>query len=590
MSSERVERKLAAILAADVAGYSRLMGMDEEGTHARLKAHRSELIEPKIGEHRGRVVKTTGDGLLVTFASVVDALRCAVEIQREMARRNTELTEEKRIDFRVGINVGDIMIDGDDILGDGVNIAARLETIAEPGGICISGRVHEDVRGKLDVAFDDLGEQQLKNIAWPVRALRVRLGIEIAAARIALALPDKPSIAVLPFQNMSGDPDQEYFADGIAEEIITALSRFRELFVIARNSSFTFKGRTVDVKQIGRELGVRYVLDGSVRKAGNRVRITGQLADAQAGTQLWADRFDGGIEDIFELQDRVTASVIGAIAPKLEQAEIERATRKPTERLDAYDFFLRGLACVYQTQYSSREANAEALRLFTRAIELDPGFASAYAWAADCYTDRKANGWVSDRAADKAEAERLSRRAVQLGSDNADALNLGGWTLAYVVQDLDAGSALVDRALALNQNLAVAWFSGGWLKIWMGAPEMAIERFAHAMRLSPVDPRMPSWQAAMAHANYFADRYDEGSTWSAMALRSSPDFQTALRIDAACNALAGRLDRARQSLVRLCELHPLLRLSNLRDVMGPYRRQKDFAKYEEGMRRAGLPA
>ncbi len=337
LATERVERRLTAILAADVAGYSRLMGADEEGTLAQLKAHRRALVDPKITEHRGRIVKTTGDGMLVEFASVVDALRCAVEIQRGMAERNAEVPQDRRIEFRVGIHQGDIIIEEGDILGDGVNVAARLEGLAESGGICVS-----------------------KNISRPVRVYRVRLGGVAPSSRPALPLPDKPSIAVLPFQNMSGDPEQEYFADGIVDEIITALSRFRSIFVIARNSTFTYKGRPVDVKQVGRELGVRYVLEGGVRKAANRVRITAQLIDATTAAHLWVDRFDGSLENVFDLQDQVTASVVGQIAPKLEQAEIERARRKPTESLDAYDFYLRGMASLRQW---TKEGNDEAQRL-----------------------------------------------------------------------------------------------------------------------------------------------------------------------------------------------------------------------------------
>jgi TolB-like protein len=345
-SIERVERRLTTILAADVAGYSRLTGLDEEGTHARLQDHLQSLLEPKIAEHRGRIVKRTGDGLLAEFGSVVDAVRCAVDVQEGMVQRNTDVSEEKRIEFRLGINIGDIIIDHGDIFGDGVNVAARLEGIADPGGMCISDWAYQQVRDKLDVVFEDAGEQQLKNIARPVRMYRVRPVGAAATKRSSLSLPDKPSIAVLPFQNMSGDPEQEYFADGIVEEIITALSRFRELFVIARNSSFTYKGRAVDMKQVGRELGVRYVLEGSVRKAGNRLRITGQLIDTQTGAHLWADRFEGTLEDIFDLQDQVTGKVIAAIVPKLEQVEIDRAKRKPTENLDAYDYYLRGMAIV----------------------------------------------------------------------------------------------------------------------------------------------------------------------------------------------------------------------------------------------------
>ena len=369
LASERAERRLMAILAADVAGYCRLVGADEEGTLAQWKAHWLELIDPKITEHRGRIARITGDGLLVEFASVIAAVRCAAEVQQAMRERNADVPPEKRIEFRMGINVADIIIDGNDMWGDGVNVAARLEALAEPGGICVSGRVQEDVYGRLDIAFQDTGEQQLKNIARPVRVYRVRLNG--TAAEPAPALPDKPSIAVMPFNNMSGDPEQQYFADGIVEEIITALAPMRWLLVIARNSSFSYKGRAADVKQVGRELGVRYVLEGSVRKAINRVRIAAQLIDALTGVHLWADRFEGALDDIFELQDQVTASVVGVIAPKLQQAEIERAKHKPAGSLEAYDYDLRGLASPHQV---TREASNEALRLFYRGIELDGDF------------------------------------------------------------------------------------------------------------------------------------------------------------------------------------------------------------------------
>jgi TolB-like protein/tetratricopeptide (TPR) repeat protein len=403
----------------------------------------------------------------------------------------------------------------------------------------------------------------------------------------SLTLPNQPSIAVLPFENMSGDPEQGYFADGMVEEIITALSRFRSLFVIARNSSFTYKGRLVDVKQVGRELGVRYVLEGSVRKAANRVRIIGQLIDASTGAHLWGDRFEGGLEEIFDLQDQVTASVVGAIAPKLEQAEIERVKRKPTENLGAYDCFLRGMAEFHR--FASREANVEALRLFNRAIELDPAFASAYAMAADCFVIRKSSVWRNDPAIEVAEAARLARRAVELGRDDALALGTAGMALAYVVRDLDAGSAFIDRALGLNSNLAMAWFFGGWVKIWLGEPDAAIERFTRAMRLSPLDPYMPRMQNATAHAHFFAGRYEEASAWAAMVLRERPDFHDGLRIAAASHALAGRAEPARTVVTRLRQLDPELRVSNLKDIQGPYRRPEDTARYEDAMRRAGLP-
>ena len=387
MAEARVERRLAAILAADIAGYSRLMGNDEEGTLAELKACRRELMDPKIAEHRGRIVKTTGDGALVEFASAVDATRCAIEIQRTMASRNATIPEDRRVEFRIGINVGDIIFDEGDIFGDGVNIAARVESLASPGAICLSENAYKQIEGKVAIDVSDMGEQHLKNIAHPVRVYGVRL--DGASERPTLALPDKPSIAVLPFQNMSGDPEQEYFADGVVEEIITALSRIRWLFVIARNSSFTYKGRAVDIKQVGRELGVRYVLEGSVRISADRVRITGQLIDASNGAHLWADRFDGALKDIFDLQDQVSASVVGAIAPKLEEAEIERAKRKPTERLDAYDYYLRGMAATHSVFEGTENAVSEALRLFYRAIELDPNYASAYGMAAWCHVLRK---------------------------------------------------------------------------------------------------------------------------------------------------------------------------------------------------------
>ena len=398
---------------------------------------------------------------------------------------------------------------------------------------------------------------------------------------------DMPSIAVLPFQNLSGDPEQDYFADGMVEELITALSRMRSLFVIARSSSFTYKGRAVEAKQVGRELGVRYVLEGSVRKAGKRVRITVQLVDASMGAHIWADRFEGDLEEIFELQDRITASVVGAVAPKLQQAEIERAKRKLTGSLDAYDYYLRGLASFYQR--NSHERIAEALRLFERAVELDSEFASARAMAALCYVDRKANGWMIDPVDEVSETERLARRAIQAGSDDAFVLGAGGWALAYVVRELDAGAGFVDRALALNPNLADAWRWGGWIKNWLGEPDVAIARLAHALRLNPLDQRCPSMHSAAAHAYFFAGRHDDAVSHASIFMQDQPDSQTAFRIHAASSAFAGRLMEAQQSVARLRELNPALRVSNLKNVLGPYRRPEDLAKYEEGLRLAGLP-
>jgi TolB-like protein len=583
LAGERVERRLMAILAADVAGYSRLVSADEEGTLAQWKAHWRELIDPKIKKHSGRIVRVTGDGLLVEFASVIAAVRCAVEVQRAMVERNTDVPQEKRIEFRMGINVGDIIIDGTDMWGDGVNVAARLEALSEPGGICVSGRVQEDVYGRLDIAFEDIGERQLKNIARPVRVYRVRLNG--TAQEPAPALPNKPSIAVLPFNNMSGDPEQEYFADGVVEEIITALSRMRWLFVIARNSSFTYKGRAVDVKQVGRELGVLYVLEGSVRKAANRVRITAQLIVAVTGTHLWADRFEGALDDIFDLQDQVTASVVGAIAPKLEEAEVERAKHKPTESLDAYDYFLRGVASLHLW---TREGNTEALRLFNKAIEIDSDFSSAYGMAAWCYAERKSERWMLDRTRETAEAAWLARKAAEVGRDDAIALARAGFALAYVVHDVAAGAAFIDRALRLNPNLADAWHFSGWVRVYLGEPELAIEHFARAMRLSPLDPLTFIAQMGIAFAHFFAGRYDDASSWAEKALREKPEYHPALRVAAASNALAGRMDEAHSAMARSLRLYPTPHISNLKNQI-PLRRAEDLARYAEGLQKAGLP-
>ena len=583
MAEARVERRLAAILAADVAGYSRLMGVDEEATLAALKAYRRELIDPKIAEHRGRIVKTTGDGVLVEFASAVDAVRCAMEIQRATAERNADVPEDSRIEFRIGINVGDIIIDEGDIYGDGVNIAARVEALASPGAICLSDNAYQQIKGKLALDVSDMGEHQLKNIAQPVRIYGVRLeGMQV---RTSLPLPDKPSIAVLPFTNMSGDPEQEYFADGMVEDIITALSRMRWLFVIARNSSFTYKGRAVDIKRVGRELGVRYILEGSVRKVADRVRITGQLIETVTGAHLWADRFDGSLEDVFDLQDRVTVCVVSAIAPKMEQAEIERSKRKPTESLDAYDYFLRGTASLH---LGTKDAISEALQLFSRAIELDPDFAAAYGKAAWCYVIRKTNGWTSDFAQDVAETARLARRATELGREDPVALCWGGYALAYVVRTVDAGLAFIDQALSLDENFAAAWGCSGWVRIFLGQHELAIDRFQRALRLSPRDPNLFHVRTGIAYAYLLSNRYDEAASSVQDALRDQPTYLGGIRILAASKALGGQLEEAREATTRLLELDPAMRISNLKDRISPLR-PEDFVKYSDGLRKAGLP-
>ena len=593
MSEDRVERRLAAILAADVAGYSRLMGEDEEGTLHALKLHRRELVDPKIREHRGRIVKTTGDGLLVEFVSVVDAVRCAVEIQREMIERNANLPAEKRLCFRVGINVGDIISDANDIYGDGVNVAARLEALAAPGGICVSRTVHDQVRDKLDFSFDDLGEQSVKNIARPIGVHRVNI---TSAGRSAhakssgsvshyeTASSGSPAIVVLPFSNMSGDPEQEYFADGIVEEIITSLSHIRWLSVIARNSSFVYKGKNVDVKQVGRDLSVRYVLEGSVRKSANRVRITGQLIDVATGGHLWADRFDGSIDDIFDLQDQVTAKVVGAIAPKLEQAEIVRATRKPPENLDAYDLYLRGMASLHQW---TRESNEDALRLFYKSIEMDPGFASVHGMSAWTFVWRKINGWMNEPEKEVSEAKHLAWRAVQLGSDDAVALAAGGYTLVFVGHELDDGVAFIEKALVLNPNLSWGLHSMGWTKSFLGEPDEAIKYLSQAMRLSPLDPLGFRAQGGIAFAHFLAGRYDESVKWAEMSLRERPNYLAAIRELAAAHAMAGRAAEAHKAIERLRQIDPALRVSTVRNWV-PFRRAEDLEKLQEGLRRAGL--
>lgn len=581
----RMERRLAAILAADVAGYSRLMEVDEEGTHRDLKAHCHELVEPKIQQHRGRIIKNTGDGFLAEFTSVLDAVRCSSEIQQGMTVRNADVPGDRRIEFRIGVHQGDIITDSGDIFGDGVNVAARLEGISDPGGICVSARVQEDVQGKLDLTLDDIGEQLLKNIERPVRAYRILSENKTTRSRPALSLPDRPSIAVLPFQNMSGDPEQDYFADGIVEEIITALSRFRQLFVIARNSSFTYKGRAADVKEVGRELGVRYVLEGSVRRAANRVRITAQLIDAKTGGHLWAHRFDGTPEDIFDLQDQVTASVVGAIIPKLEEVEFNRIKFKPTESLDAYDYYLR--AMTYFNQWTS-ESIDEALKLFSKAIELDPEFASAHGLAAWCYTRRRQSRWMKDHPHEMAELERLARRAIVLANDDAVALYSGGWALVHVAGCTEEGTAAINRALTLNPNMTNAWHVSGWTNIYLGNPDKAIEHFDRAMRLNPLDPIFERMQIGTIAAYIVAGRYEQSSLFAQAALQQHPNYLPLLRVAAASYALAGKTTGAKEAVARICQLDPTSPLSSAVEF-APFRRPQDISVYRDALQKAGLP-
>src|SRR5882672_5293955 len=492
MAEDRVQRRLTTILAADVVGYSRLMEQDEAGTMALLRARRHDVLMPAVSRQGGRVFKVMGDGVLIEFTSVVNAVECAIELQKAMQAQNAGLPAHQHILLRIGINLGDVMVEGSDLYGDGVNLAARLEARAEPGGICVSGDVYRQVRSKLQMQFQDMGEQKVKNIVGPVHAYRVQAdGAEPAAAEApetrnaAATLPNKPSIAVLPFANMSNDPEQEYFADGMVEDIITALSRFNQLFVIARNSSFTYKGRAVDVRQVAKELGVRFVLEGSVRKAGNRVRITGQLIDAATGAHLWADRFDGGLEDVFELQDKITGSVVGAIEPTLRKAEIERVRRRPVENLDAYDLYLRALPYVYAFR---PDENLVALELLGKAIELDAAYAPALAFAAWCHEQRLVRGWPPVGPNDAATALALAQRALAADSDDAMVVAGAGFVLVMVGRDYDTGLHAVRRGLELNPGSGFVAFISSTALLMAGDPEAALAQAERAMVLSPMDP------------------------------------------------------------------------------------------------------
>jgi TolB-like protein/class 3 adenylate cyclase len=552
----RVDRRLAAILAADVAGYSRLIEADEEGTLGRLKALRAELIDPKIAGHKGRIVKTTGDGLLVEFASVVDALRCATEIQTALAESNAPLPAERRIEFRIGIHQGDIVVEDGDLFGDGVNVAARLEGLAEPGGIYVSARVQEDAEGRLDLGFEDLGEQALKNITRPIRAYRVVAAAGPALTRTvpALALPDKPSIAVLPFVNMSGDPEQEYFADGMVEEIITALSRIRWLFVIARNSTFTYKDQAFDVKQVGRELGVRYVLEGSVRKGGNRVRITAQLIDAETGTHLWADRFDGLIQDVFELQDKIAASVAGVIEPAVQAAEMRRSAARPTTDLTAYDLYLRALATIFPI---TKDRIFEALALLEQAIAIDRHYGPALAWAAICHLTLFRDGWVETPETNRRKGVDFARHALEVAGNDPGILANAALALGYFGEDIGAMIGLVERALVLNPSFARGWYVSGVLRLFAGQPDLAIEHLKTSLRLSPRE-RMGQSLSLMGTAYFFKGQFDEAASKLLLAIQDHPGFGPSYRTLAACYAHMGQLDEARAVVARLRAITPLV--------------------------------
>ena len=588
MSEEGVERRLTTILASDVVGYSRLMAADEAGTLAQLKTHRKELIEPKTAEYHGRVVKLMGDGTLMEFGSVVDAVNFAVDLQRAMAGRNADVPEDRRITYRIGINIGDIIVEGDDIYGDGVNIAARLEGLAEPGGICVARNVYDQVKSKVEASFEDLGEKEVKNIPEPLRVYRVateRLpSAATSPATKPLPLPDKPSIAVLPFTNMSGDPEQEYFSDGITEDIITELSKFRTLFVIARNSSFAFKGQALDVKQISSKLGVRYVVEGSVRRAGNRVRITAQLIDAAEDNHIWAQRYDRDLEDIFAVQDEVTFAIVTAIEPQLAISERKRALRKPPESLDAWESYQRGLWHIFQYKPEDRDTT---LGFFHRAIELDSTFASAYAGLGYALYVYIILGASPDRQNDLGRAFEASQTAVRL--DEHDPFAWVALTRGHLLRgDHDAAIVAADTAISLNPNFALAHFGRAHALWHSGRPSEAIKSHDEAMRLSPHDPMMWAYIASKAIALVMLGKFEEAV---ALSRRSQQQANSAIFSHLAEISALGHLGRSEDAcdaIKRALEMKPDASIAYVDEALpitDPHCRET----FHEGLRKAGLP-
>ncbi len=585
--AKNTRRKLAAILVADVVGYSRLMGEDEVGTLDALRAHREELIEPKIAEHEGRIVKLMGDGLLAEFPSAVEAIQCAVEIQRTMGERNADIPEDRQMIYRMGINIGDIIVEAEDIYGDGVNIAARLEGLAEPGGICVARNVYNQVKTKVEASFEDLGEKEVKNIPEPLRVYRVVSdALVVQAVRspsTVLPLLDKPSIAVLAFENMSGDVEQEYFADGIAEDIITSLSHTHWLFVVARNSSFTFKGRAVDVKRVSEELGVRYVLEGSVRKAGNRVRITAQLIDAATGNHIWAERYDRDLEDIFAVQDEITESVVAAIGPELMVAETQRAQRKPPQSLDAWDYVLRAVSHIWRY---TEEDNRKAQDLLRKAIELDPAYAQAHSMLGWSYVWHAWMGW-GDRPADfNPLAREAARTAVALDEHDPWGHVVLGRVHAFG-RDQENAVAELEKAIQLNPNLPMAWGMLGLALAYGGKSEQAIAELDRAIRASPRDPFNAVYYGIYSVAHYLAGRYEEAARWARQGVQLRPDNPGCHRMVAISCAKLGQFEEARAAMDRAKRLQPGLSLA-WAEAYAPYARPEDLKHYIDGLREAGL--
>ena len=571
-------------MAADVVGYSRLMEADEAGTHARLKNLREAFLDPKVAEYAGRIVKTTGDGTLIEFASAVDAVSYAIDVQRGMAERNADVPEDTRIMQRLGINLGDIIIDGDDIHGDGVNVAARLESLCEPGEVYISGSVHDQVVGKIEAAFDDLGERTVKNIARAIRVYRARAGSGEVAARAkpetALPLPDIPSIAVLPFANMSGDAEQEFFADGITEDILTELSRFRDLFVISRMSAFKFKGKSINIPEVARELGVQYVVEGSVRKAGNRVRVTVQLIDAETDRHIWAERYDRDLEDIFEIQDEITRTIVATLPGRVEAARQERAARKPTDNMAAYELVIGGKLLHHRSQ---RDSNREARDMVERAIVLDPNYAHAHAWKACIMAQAWTHGWIEDAEETWDEAMTALRTALTLDENDSDVHRI--LAAVHLVHDeFDKAVFHEDRALALNPNDDLIVVQKGEILTWMGEPEDGIAWIEKAMRLNPYHPER--FWSHLGRAYFVAHRYAEAM--AAFQKISAPDSGHHAFL-AAATARSGGGEAAKAHAANVLALDPAFSIASHLEKMH-YANDDDRDHHREALIEAGLPA
>jgi adenylate cyclase len=580
--AERAQRKLAAIFAADAAGYSRLMSADERGTLRTLTAHRA-IMDDLIAQHGGRIANTAGDSVLAEFPSVVDAVECAVAVQDRLRDINTGVPEQEALRFRIGVHVGDVMVQAGDLLGDEVNVAARVQALADPGAVWLSGRAYEEIEGKLSRRFEDKGEQQVKNIARPIRVFALSGHRDSRAEAGPLPLPDKPSIAVLPFTNMSGDPEQEYFADGITEDLLTALSRIRWLFVIARNSTFVFKGRAIDVKQVGRELGVRYVLEGSVRKAGNRVRVTSQLIEAASGAHIWAERYDRDLTDIFEVQDEITTNVVTVIEPNLLQVEIARARAKRTESLDAYDLYLRALP---EFHSFTEEGFRRAEHLLRESVERDAQFAEAWAALADCIARMAGAGWADWKWA-QVQGCAAARRAVAADAENGSALASVAFTLAYLGGQLDQAQQLAERAVALNPNSTSVCVHCAWVFIYVGEYDRALKLLSAARRLNPLDPRRYLANTATAQALVASERYEESLEWTDRTLEFWPAHPVGLRLRATALVHLGRLDEAKATVRKLLEVQPIASLDSM--PRATFRDPRVNQRRDEALLKAGLP-